>query len=159
MNAPVPSTKPRLGAGRVAFLARKEAIAKKIEAGYPLIMIYREYENLLPIGYAQFSKYANKYLKSKPEELEAPPFQHISEEFPDYYYDNVHFTLQVYGVVRISRSEDAPPTTDIKINTTLTLDEINGSSDLSVISKCGLFRIEQAIYERLSGRFKELGYD
>lgn len=152
MNAPIPTTKPRLGAGRVAFLARKEAIAKRIEEGYPLLMIYREYESLLPIGYAQFSKYANKYLKRKPEE----PETEFEEEFS---YSDVHFTLQVYGVVKIGRSRDAPPVKDIHINTTLKLDEIDGSPDLSCISKSGSFRIEQEIYERLSDRFKELGHD
>jgi|GEM_PF-5379933 len=152
MNAPIQLTRPRLGAGRVAFLARKDAIAEKIEAGYPVLMIYREYQKLLPIGYRQFAKYVSKYLKIKPEEPEAEP-----EE--DFLYDDVHFTLQVHGVVRIGRSMGATSGKDIQINAKLTLDEINGSPELGVISKSGLFQIEQEIYNRLSVRFKGLGHD
>lgn len=155
-NAPIPIIKPVRGAGKVAFWARKDAIAKKIEEGYPLIMIYEEYQRLLPIGYGQFLIYVRRYLRSKSEEPEA---EQEKEQEEDYLYDDVHFTLQIHGVVRIGSSMGATAGKDIQINTNLTLDEINGSPDLGIISKSGLFQIEQIIYDRLSSRFKELGHD
>lgn len=52
-----------LGAGRVAFLARKENIQKMIEQGYPLIFIYEKYSDELSISYSQFVRYVQKYFR------------------------------------------------------------------------------------------------
>lgn len=61
------------GTGRVAVFARKEEIQKLIEQGYPLIQIYEKYEDKLTIGYAQFVRYLNQYIRSKPDENEGKP--------------------------------------------------------------------------------------
>ncbi|HEY9487986.1 MAG TPA: TraK family protein, partial [Chryseosolibacter sp.] len=62
----------RLGAGRVAFLARKEVIKEKVEAGHTLITVYEEYKNELGIGYVQFLNYVKKHIRKKGQEAEAP---------------------------------------------------------------------------------------
>lgn len=147
MNATISPTKPRLGAGRVAFLARKDAIAAKIEAGYPLLMIYREYQKLLPIGYAQFANYVRKYLKS----------ESVPETGPE--EETVHFTLQVQGLVKISQNPGLTFGKDMKVDINLTLDERTGSPEYGDISKFRIFQIKQEIYEQLSSRFKEMGHD
>ena len=59
--------KQRLGAGRVAFLARKEEIKTKIDAGYTMITVYEEHQNQLGISYGQFVNYVNKFIKNKPK--------------------------------------------------------------------------------------------
>mgnify|MGYP001056067721 FL=1 len=64
--------KRRLGAGRVAFLARKEEIKVKIEAGYTMISIYEGYQNQLGISYGQFVNYVNKFIRRKTQD-EAKP--------------------------------------------------------------------------------------
>lgn len=57
--------KQRLGAGRVAFLARKEGIKTKIEAGYTMIAVYEEHQKELGISYGQFVNYVNKFIRNK----------------------------------------------------------------------------------------------
>jgi hypothetical protein len=57
-----------LGAGRVAFLARKAAIEKMIGEGYPLIFIYEKHSRELNISYSQFARYVRKYIRSEPHE-------------------------------------------------------------------------------------------
>ena len=56
-----------LGAGRVAFLARKEAIKTEIETGRTVKSVYREHQAQLGIGYVQFLKYVNQFIKGKNE--------------------------------------------------------------------------------------------
>lgn len=55
-----------IGAGRVAFLARKAAIEKMIGEGYPLIFIYEKHSRELNISYSQFARYVRKYIRSEP---------------------------------------------------------------------------------------------
>lgn len=57
--------KKRLGAGRVAFLARVGAIKEKIDAGHTMASIYEEYQQQLGIGYKQFVNYINKFIRDK----------------------------------------------------------------------------------------------
>jgi|SRR5687768_6554806 len=66
--------KQRLGTGRVAFLARKEEIKARIEAGYTMITVYEEHQKQLGISYGQFVNYVNRYIKKKGNEpaVEAP---------------------------------------------------------------------------------------
>ncbi|MDQ3018582.1 MAG: TraK family protein [bacterium] len=60
--------KKELGAGRVAFLARKDAIKERIETGRTVMSVYREVGPLLGISYSQFDRYVNKFIKEKPTE-------------------------------------------------------------------------------------------
>lgn len=60
------SSKRRLGTGRVAFLARKDAIKEKLDAGYTMVLVYEEYQSRLGIGYKQFVNYVNKFIRGKP---------------------------------------------------------------------------------------------
>lgn len=60
------------GSGRVGFLARIDGIKKMIDAGHPLLFIYKEHEKHLSISYSQFVKYVHKYLRSKPEDGDKP---------------------------------------------------------------------------------------
>ena len=57
--------KKRLGTGRVAFLARKDEIKARIEAGYTMVAVYEEHQKELGISYGQFVNYVNKYIKDK----------------------------------------------------------------------------------------------
>ena len=80
--------KKRLGSGRVAFLARKEEIKTKIEAGYTMVSVYEEYEKQLGISYGQFVNYINKFIRSKPDESQgtkpaAPVTKPIRARTPD----------------------------------------------------------------------------
>lgn len=59
-----------LGAGRVAFLARKAAIEKMIGEGYPLIFIYEKHSRELNISYSQFARYVRKFIRSSTHETE-----------------------------------------------------------------------------------------
>lgn len=61
-----PSKDKRLGAGRVAFLARVEVIREKIDAGHTMASIYEDYQKTLGIGYKQFVNYVNKFIRNKP---------------------------------------------------------------------------------------------
>lgn len=61
-----PSKDKRLGAGRVAFLARVEVIREKIDAGHTMASIYEDYQKPLGIGYKQFVNYVNKFIRDKP---------------------------------------------------------------------------------------------
>ena len=60
--------KVRKGAGKVAFLAHMEGIKKMIEAGYPMISVFEEYESKMTVKEQQFGKYVRKYIRRKPEE-------------------------------------------------------------------------------------------
>lgn len=55
----------RLGAGRVAFLARIEIFREKITAGHTMQMVYEEHQDQLGIGYSQFVNYINRYIRKK----------------------------------------------------------------------------------------------
>ncbi|HEU4854381.1 MAG TPA: TraK family protein [Nitrosospira sp.] len=60
------------GAGRVAFLARKEGIQKMIEEGYPNLVIYEKYGDELKISYSQFARYIRKFFVSKEKKPDSP---------------------------------------------------------------------------------------
>lgn len=62
------SKEKRLGAGRVAFLARIEIFKEKILAGHTITSVFEEHEKELGIGYKQFVNYVNRYIK-KPQEV------------------------------------------------------------------------------------------
>ncbi|EGS8100301.1 TraK family protein [Klebsiella pneumoniae] len=51
------------GVGRVAFLARLEDFRKKLDEGYPARAVYDEYQSELGIGYPQFTRYINRYIR------------------------------------------------------------------------------------------------
>ena len=55
--------KVRKGAGKVSFLAHLDGIKKMLDAGYPMISVFEEYENKLSIKSGQFGKYVRKYVK------------------------------------------------------------------------------------------------
>lgn len=61
-----PSEKKRLGAGRVAFLARMSAIKEKIDAGHTMAEVYDDYHQQIEISYRQFVNYVNKFIRGKP---------------------------------------------------------------------------------------------
>lgn len=60
----MPSTPGKVlrGAGRVAFLARIEAIRKAISEGYTLTAVYSDHEKHLGISYSQFARYVSKFI-------------------------------------------------------------------------------------------------
>lgn len=68
------------GAGRVSFLARKDRIKKMVDEGYPWTVIYEEYKKELNISYGQFTRYVNKYIRSKPHGAEEKPREQSSAE-------------------------------------------------------------------------------
>ena len=52
------------GAGRIAFLARIDVIREMVFAGYPLLAIYRQYEEGLGVvSYSQFARYVARYVR------------------------------------------------------------------------------------------------
>lgn len=53
-----------LGAGRVAFLAHAQAVRQMVEAGYPVLFIYRQFGAKLGISYSQFARYVVRYIRS-----------------------------------------------------------------------------------------------
>lgn len=57
--------KVQRGQGRVAFLALREEFRKLLQAGHPLVSIHRHHKQQLGIGYAQFTKYIHRYLKTE----------------------------------------------------------------------------------------------
>lgn len=59
-----PAPNRRRGAGRVAFIASKDEIAKLIESGLPLREIYEGIGDSLGIGYPQFTRYVARYLST-----------------------------------------------------------------------------------------------
>ena len=61
-----PGESKELGAGRVAFKARLDAIKREIEAERTVMSVWREYKNLVNISYSQFDRYVNRYIKEKP---------------------------------------------------------------------------------------------
>jgi hypothetical protein len=67
-----PGEAKELGTGRVAFLARKDAIKAKIEAGRTSMSVYREYQKEVDISYSQFARYIAKFIRSKPNEPKLP---------------------------------------------------------------------------------------
>lgn len=50
------------GAGRVAFLALRDVVAKAIDEGHPLTAIYRRHAEQIPVSYAQFQKYVARHI-------------------------------------------------------------------------------------------------
>ena len=60
----MPSTPGKVlrGAGRVAFLARIEAIRQAIGEGYTLTAVYSDHEKHLGISYSQFARYVSKFI-------------------------------------------------------------------------------------------------
>ena len=62
-----PEAPKELGAGRVAFLARKDAIKERIDAGRTVMSVYREYQKQVEISYSQFDRYVNKFIRGKPD--------------------------------------------------------------------------------------------
>jgi len=68
------------GAGRVAFLARKDSIQKMMREGYPALVIHEKYKDELGISYSQFLRYVKTYFVSgKDEERKAIPAQDEKE--------------------------------------------------------------------------------
>lgn len=59
-----PAPNQRRGAGRVAFIAAKDEIAKLIESGLSLREIYEGVGDSLGIGYPQFTRYVSRYLSN-----------------------------------------------------------------------------------------------
>lgn len=57
------------GAGRVAFLARKDEIKEMIDAGHPSKNVYRKYGEKMNISYGQFARYIAKFIREKPNEV------------------------------------------------------------------------------------------
>jgi hypothetical protein len=55
----------RKGTGKVAFMAHLEGIKKMLDAGYPMISVFEEYEKKLSIKSGQFGKYVRKYVKGE----------------------------------------------------------------------------------------------
>ena len=68
------------GAGRVAFLARKQEIKEMIDAGHPIKNVYRKYGDKLNISYGQFARYVNKFIRSKPAEIPAKNESKVKEK-------------------------------------------------------------------------------
>jgi hypothetical protein len=66
--------KKRLGAGRVAFLARVGAIKEMIDEGHTMAAVYEKYSSQLEISYSQFVNYVNKFIRKKqePRKTESP---------------------------------------------------------------------------------------
>ena len=55
------SRRPSWGAGRVAFLARLEAIKADLSAGITLKIIHEKHQAALKIGYASFCRLVSRY--------------------------------------------------------------------------------------------------
>jgi hypothetical protein len=55
----------RPGSGKVAFMARFDAIKAKIDAYHSIAEVYEDYQDVVPIGYGQFRNYVNHYIKGK----------------------------------------------------------------------------------------------
>ncbi len=60
----------QLTAGRVAFLARRDAIMAELEKGWSISAVYRQFAPHLPLGLRQFQIYVRRYLVEKV----MPPF-------------------------------------------------------------------------------------
>lgn len=60
----------QLTAGRVAFLARRDAIMAELEKGWSISAVYRQFAPHLPMGLRQFQIYVRRYLVEKV----MPPF-------------------------------------------------------------------------------------
>jgi len=56
------------GAGKVAFWARKESIEKMLEAKHTLMATFLAHQKEVDIGYGQFRRYVNEFIRSKPKE-------------------------------------------------------------------------------------------
>jgi len=59
------TTAARRGDGRVAFLANKDPMQIKLDAGHSLRSIYDEFEARLGISYPQFTRYVKQFLRQK----------------------------------------------------------------------------------------------
>lgn len=60
-----PTKAHRKGAGRVAFLARKDLFRSLLDAGHPQRAIYDDHGADLGISYSQFNRYVGQYLIEK----------------------------------------------------------------------------------------------
>lgn len=77
------SKEKRLGAGRVAFLARVEVFKEKISAGHTMAAVYEDHQKELGISYSQFANYVNRYIRNKPaneNEGEKPAVEPIKKD-------------------------------------------------------------------------------
>lgn len=72
------------GEGRIAFLAHKADIEEKINLGWPLAKIYRDFEGkLLGLSYPGFSRAVRQYLGvSKPKKMTPQPKPIIERKEP-----------------------------------------------------------------------------
>lgn len=68
----------QLTAGRVAFLARRDAIMAELEKGWSISAVYRQFAPHLPLGLRQFQIYVRRYLVEKV----MPPFVPLSRGQP-----------------------------------------------------------------------------
>ena len=75
-----PDAPKELGAGRVAFLARKDAIKERIDAGRTVMSVYREYQKQVGISYSQFDRYVNKFIRSKEDGSTRNPTEEGTKE-------------------------------------------------------------------------------
>ncbi|MDD1975438.1 TraK family protein [Pseudomonas tussilaginis] len=49
--------------GLVSFVAVMEEVKALVNKGYPLVRIYKTFEDHLDIGYTQFTKYVARHIK------------------------------------------------------------------------------------------------
>ena len=74
------------GAGRIAFLAKREVIRDELEAGHSLTAIYAKYQDALGISYVQFTRYVGFYLRraneTRPGTTPPPPRKPAAGEPP-----------------------------------------------------------------------------
>lgn len=77
----MPSTPGKLlrGAGRVAFLARVDAIRKAISEGYTLTVVYNDHQKHLGISYSQFARYVSKFIS---QDKRTPRNDHAQDTDP-----------------------------------------------------------------------------
>lgn len=61
------------GAGRVAFLARRELIQQALDAGWSIRAAFQRYAADAGMSYSQFTRYVNRYLKDSHAASKAPP--------------------------------------------------------------------------------------
>lgn len=93
-------SKQAWGFGRIKFLEKFSLIEKAKLSGWPLSMIYREYQDELNITYVQFTKYVKRYFgqtdekltiekKTKPLPVVSPhgPLSHPPEQ-PGFHYQS-----------------------------------------------------------------------
>lgn len=74
------SKEKRLGAGRVAFLARIGVFKIKIDAGHTLKSVYEDHQEDLGISYSQFVYYVNKFIRGNKAEKQKNEIQEKRKE-------------------------------------------------------------------------------